>query len=519
MKLSTFHIYSLILKTAAVIAVVGGLLFLACRAFLPISSLAIKTDLVRPVPYVSAPMPPERLAPIVIDPEAGQLVPLAGSPVYLDLAAPTDFDRVSVEVRFTNPGNALLEIGGLASSIDDQYDLRPADAPLLDSLSWNRLSSGRLAVLERRHHYASIDDFFSSPPPVEQVAAYRTGARLPFRIAGYEPTGEVRSLDVSLRGRHRIYTYVKNEALNFTFQVQDMNRQAGADPVLISVYQPGETEPLARAILDDDGNTTDDQRSSGLRSVSVSLTDPAEGVYQIEVTAPADIFIRKILTPQRKVVFAGRLYLGDHVGFSDRTDPVTILTDGLRLTAKTSHTEGVQELLVDGTPFAISEPNSSYVRRLRAKGGLVPIVSPKHDVLLETAGVFAFSADDQFEPFPLTIGWDTTAADLDARGIQYVVTEYEAPAAEGPLRVARAEFAADRLARAPGGGQRFVLVAPGVSAANQDLRIASVSFILSRTPGAGQALWPRLSRLFVRGSGTAPLILPQGSSFDETVEK
>ncbi|MFA6604155.1 MAG: hypothetical protein WCT10_04985 [Patescibacteria group bacterium] len=518
MKLPDFRLYSIALRIAAASAVAGFLLFLIGRAFLPVSSLAITTDLVRLAPYVSAPLPPERLAPVVADAEVGRLVPLAGSPVYLDLAAPTDFDRVAVEVRFTNLGNALLEIGALASNIDDQYDLRPADAPLLDSLSWNRLASGRLAVLEKDQRYVSVDAFFSSPPPVEQVAAYRTSAQLPLRIAGYEPRSEVRSFETSLRGRHRLYTYIKNEPLNFTFQIQDMNRQAGADPVLISVYRPGESEPLARAILDDDGDTTDDQRSIGLRSVAVSLTDPEESVYQIEVTAPADIFIRKILTPQRKVVFASRLYLGDHVGYSDRTAPLTVLTDGLSLTAKTSHAEGLQELAVGGAALAVAEPNAVYARRLHS-AGLATVVSPKRDILLETEGVFAFSAADYFTPFPLVIGWDTTAADLETRGIRYVLTEYETPRLEGSLKVARAEFAAASLASEPGGDHRFVLSAPGVAAANQELRIASVRFILSRDAGGGRGWWSRLVRLFEPGRGSAPLVLPQGDSFEETVEK
>ena len=65
----------------------------------------------------------------------------------------------------------------------------------------------------------------------------------------------------------------------------------------MTVYAEGGDQPLAQSILADDGNTDSDQRSSGLRTVSVSAGGLAEGAYQVEFTASDDVFIRRLKRP------------------------------------------------------------------------------------------------------------------------------------------------------------------------------------------------------------------------------
>jgi len=518
MKLPLSGIYSLAIRAGAAAAVLGLLAFLAYQAAVPAGSLSTVSDLVRPAPFVSEPKPSERLASPVEGADGRPLFPLIDSPLYFDVTPPSRFDSVTATVRYANNSGALLEIGALASSIDDQFELRPGANRLLDSLNWNRVRSGELTLLERGHHYASIDEFLRRPPDLGRLAVYRAKAAVDYRPAGYRPAGQTREIEVSLRGRHRLLTYVDGEPLSFTFYVQDMNRQEGADPVIVSVYRLGETEPAARSILADDGNTSDDQRSSKLRAVALTLTDPAPGVYQLEFTASNDVFIRKLLTPQSKLVFAERLYLGDHVGYSDVVRPLRLLVEGQSLTARAAHLESLQTLTVAGGDLPLGEPQTRYSRRLPVGGGLQAVVSPLRDVLLETDGVFALSAADYFDPLPFTLNQFTTQADLDARHIDFILTGYQEPETDGTLYQARASFSADKLALTPGGAYRFAILAPGVSEMQHDLRLASVAFTFERGPLTWRNALSRLARMFSLRAAGEPLVLTDGASYDESPE-
>lgn len=515
--MSTFNwkIYALALRIAAVAAVGGLLLFLVYQTLAPEGTVSTTSRLTNPAPFVSEPKPGERLAVPVNDGRGGTARPLLDSPLYLDVTPPSSFDSITAKVRYINKGGSLLEIGALASSIDGQFELRPADNRLLDQLPWNRVVSGQLTLLEREHHYASIDEFLSRPPDLSRLAVYRAKTDFPYRLSGYQPLASSRETEVSLRGRHRLLTYVQGEPLNFTFQVQDMNRQEGADPVIVSVYRFGEKEPFTRTILDDDGNTKDDQRSSKLRTAAVSVTDPAPGVYQIEFTASNDVFIRRIMTSNRKMVFAERIYLGDHVGYSDRTAPLTVYVGGQGLTAKAAHLESLQTLSVDGKPLELGEPQTRYLRQLTAVDP-VPVISPRRDVLLESDGLFALSPEDYFDPLPFTINEFTSVPDLAARGIDFILTSYEPPETDGLVSEAQATFDVSDLARTEDGAYRFAILAPDIIIKQQDLELVSVDFTFSREPVTWRNALARLTRMFSPPDASGPLILSDGTSYDES---
>lgn len=493
-------------------ALVIGLGLLAVRSFVPGGTLVATTDFAKPAPYVSAAKPSERLDLIAT---GGR--PVLGSPVYLDLKPPSRFDDITLELRYVNSSGAFLELGALASTLDEQYDLRPAENRLLDALNWKRVTSGRLTLYERDGRYASVDEFLADPPPRSRLATYRAAAPGAYRLVDYRPGSEPRQYDVSLRGRHRLLAYVENEPLSFAFVVQDMNRQAGADPVVVSVYREGTTEPLARTVLEDDGNALADQKSSGLRTVAISLTDPAAGLYQVEFTASADVFIRRTITPQRRWVFIDRLYLGDHVGYSDEVPPVTLTVSGQRLTARTSHQEGGQRLTVAGVALEVAEPLVKYSRPLGF--GPQAMTSPKRDVLLETDGVFALSPDCWFEPLPLAIGWYTRPEFLAERGIDYVLTSFEPPAeSDDGVKTAMAVFSESKLARTADGAFRFAVIVPGLTESQHDVRLIAADFVMSRRPEGWRGAWNRLTRLFVGRGEVAPLIITDGASYDESPE-
>lgn len=506
--------FTIAVRIAAAAAFVAALGFLFTRAFVPDGRLIVTTDFVRPTPYVSEPKPSERLSSAERAADGTPRTQMTDEPVFVDLTPPSRFDTITVTLAYENSGHPAVEVGALSSALDEQYDVRLLESLMIDALPWKRVTSGSLALYERHDRYASVDDFFRDPPALAKVATYGTRAPMPFRMPDYVPAAAGREIGVSLRGHHRMLTYVKDEPLNVAFVIQDMNRQAGADPVIVSVYKDDAAEPVARTILPDDGNTTDDQRSSKLRTIPLSLVSPEEGVYTIEFTAPADVFIRRILTRQRKLVFQDSLYLGDHVGYSDSTPPITVFTDGKRVVARTAHAESVQALAVAGKRVAIEQPNVRYVQQTPG-GGLAAIASPKRDVRLDTDGLFAFSKDEYFDPLPLRTEWYTTPQDLDARGVDFILAAYEPPRTVGGLEVATVTFDARMLAKTKDGAYRFAIGAPGIAETRHSLKLASLTFSLRRQPVTiGNAL-PLLFSAF----GTAkqpPAVLKDGKVYGES---
>lgn len=468
------------LRLGATAVTVVAAVFLLSRATVPEGRLSTTTDFSGPAPFLSEPKPSERITDPVVGVDGKTRRPLTGTPLYLDLKPPAEFDSVTVTLRYANVGAPVVELAALASSPDGQYDVRGAEHRLLDSFGWESVTSGSLALYQRRQVYASVDGFLRQPPPASKLATYRAEPPVAHRLEDYEPSETVRAIRASLRGGHRILTYVKGEPLSFSFSVQDMNRELGADPAFVNVFRLGDTTPLASARLDDDGSAADDQKASGLRTVAISLADPAEGAYRVEFTATPDVFIREIRTRQSKVAFEGRLFLGDYVGYSDQIPTASVWTDGSRLAARTPHAEGTQTLVVGAARLTLDQPNVAGFADLDG-AGLVRIDSPKRNVLLETDGTFAFSESAWFDPLPFRLDAHATREDLDRRGIDFVFASYAPPEREGETLETVATFDLSSLARTETGAYRFAISAPGADAEEGiGLLLESATFALRR---------------------------------------
>lgn len=486
-------LFILIVRGGAAAFTVVAVLFLLSRAAVPEGRLSTTTDFSGPAPFLSEPKPNARLGEPMESSNGSLLRPLVKSPVYLDVKPPADFDSITLDLAYETSGSPTVEIGALASSLDGSYDMRAAEHAGLDALAWPRVSSGDLTLLQRTARYASIDDFYRDPPPVGAVATFHATAALPYRLPDHVPSDTVRTTVVSLRGSHRFIAYVKDESLGFSFALQDMNRLVGSDPAVVTVERlGGDGIVLARTDLADDGNDTDDQKSVGLRTLAVSLANPAEGAYLVTVSTSSDVFIREFSSRQSKVVLQGTAYLGDFVGYSDRMTPVELWTDARRVVLRTAHVEGLQVMTVGGQEVALEEPHARYVMRLPG-GRPTSVRSPRRDVIMESDGLWALSPDAWFDPLPFGIGYDTTADDLNRLGIDYVLMRYEAPIPDGVRHHAIAVFDTAKLDKFADDSYRLAIAAPGAEDGQAQVRLVSAKVTLRRTP---LGWWDGLRRLF-----------------------
>jgi hypothetical protein len=226
-----------------------------------------------------------------------------------------------------------------------------------------------------------------------------------------------------------------------------------------------------------------------------------------------------VRTTQQKLVVEDRLYLGDHVGYSDRTDPIAVVADGTRLTAMTAHAQGFQTLTADGRPLALMATHAPAQVPLGATRAPRRVVSPARNVVLSTDGVFAFASAQFFDPLPMPLQWYTDEATLDAAGIRYVFTTEEAPVRDGEASVATVSFATADLATTEKGAYRFVLSAPGLRENGHALHLESVRVTLSRP---ASSLMDALRRL-IGGPRRPPVsagianTVPDGEAFGEII--
>ncbi len=513
---SPHQLFKTIVYVAAVCTTAVVLLFLFSRVVVSTGVLTTTTNLSRPAPFISEPKPSERLGDAMHTSNGVMTHPLLNSPLYLDLTPPSDFSAIAMTVRYTNSGQRVLALGALSSSLDDQFVLRPAENMLIDSLPWSRVTSGSLTLLQREKRYGSLDEFFRAPPDRAKIATFHAStSMLPFAISDYVPAESTRTIKESLRGSHRIRTYVKDEPLAFSFVVQDMNRQNGADPVIVSMYSENSTTPITRTILQDDGNTVDDQRSSSLRTIAISVPEPQPGVYKIEFTTTSDVFIRELTTRQKKMVFEDHLYIGDHVGYSPDVDPLTVVTESKWVSARTAHPEALQTIAVGKRIVNVNQVSTEF--RTMTNGATSAVTVPKRDMQLLNDGVFAFSIDELFNPLSYSIEWFTSEDELDRAGIAYILAMYEPPSVDGATKTAVAVFDPKSLARTKDGAFRFAIDAPGIADTHKDLRIESVTFTMRRPPISLKNVWQQVSALFVKRAEPILQVISDGTSYGESV--
>ncbi|MDP3985656.1 MAG: hypothetical protein Q8P82_02725 [bacterium] len=468
-------IFSILIRLAAL----GGLAVLfgwtAWQNAAPSGVFEAEYHFDAPSPFITPLLPGDRARAITRDESGTFYQGIIGDPTYFRIIPPRRFDRATVEIRFQNEKQPIVELGGLAARNPDTFDLRPLENQILDNLDWPMLDKDELTLYQRTPTYASIDDFFTNLPSRETIATYHAALRSPLKIPGYVPSEQMRIYETSLRGSHTFYAYVKNETLDIGFLIDDMNREAGADPVAVTVFRG--TEPVFTVSENDDGVTEATGKSTGRRMMSIAVPGLPEDAYRVEFRTTRDIFIRRIDTRARKFVVANEVFLGDDVGYRDGDHPATLFTSARLLRASTLHADGAQELIVQGEPLRIIESHREYVKKITGTTG-TRISSPRGDLILRANGVFAFTPESLFIPDSLRLQWDT---DLDAEGINFILAQYEPPRHEGEWKVALAEFDLARLLWEDH-VVSFAVSAPGIAALQNEVRISGISVKFVRAP-------------------------------------
>lgn len=391
-------------------------------------------------PFIDELKPETRVGEVFENEEGEAIQAIQSDPAFFFLHPHRKdfFDQVVFDVWFKNDALPIVELGGLARVNPETYTLLPLHNRLIDESRWNRIDENGLVLLQREPTYDSLTEFFADPPSREDVAVYRTDLEVPYRIDGYQPTSAVQTTEVSLRGHHEFKTYIKDETLFFSFSYMDMNRDEGEDVVQVTVFNE-KGQPVAEARAADDGNVSDDAVvDHGLKTLVLNAYGLPEGVYKVVMNTTRDVFFRKILTPQQKMVFLNTLFIGDEIGYREPSEGATFYTESKRLRFQTRHAEGMQTIQAGGQFVDIAEPYEWYTVSFSDEG-LEGVTLPTGDVEVVTEGKFAFSPSQYFNPDPVALNAYTT---IDQLGVDYVLAQYQSPRQEGDWLVATVSFVA-----------------------------------------------------------------------------
>lgn len=373
-------------------------------------------------------------------------------------------------------------------------------------LNLERQLDQRLAETEQRYAvpeepkgaYASVEAFLAGPPDPSRIVQYNYELSSRFRLPGYSAQEGGASIAKAIRGKHELLTYIRDETLDFTFTVRDINRHDGADPFRVRVRGPSGV--VTEKELPDDGIDTASGEVEPERRLNVRVPNLPEGVYRLNLETNDDVFVSRIDSAQHLLVFRKSLYLADHAEYrsvlGDRDfGTSTIVMDGTKLDAYTSHAAGRQILRVGQRFLDLADVGRSV--GLSNLTGLTQITVPQNDVKLDSDGYFAFSEAQYFDPHFSNITELTEVSNLD--GFDYLIADYPQPVQQGAwLQAVTTLKATDLYFNPRKSGYEFGIFLPRLGEEHRTLRIRSVKIEFSRPPITLKRIVDKIDRVISR---------------------
>lgn len=476
-------ILTILLWTVRVTTLVASVIIFALvfnRYFVPLGKLEITYDFSEDSEYISHLGPWQRLLP----PEESNgdwFQGIKDDLVYFDAQIPRWFQTAIAEITFQNPIVPIVEIGARINQAGD-YLTKPLENKLIDSLAWSRIEANGIVLYQKNPKYADLQSFISAPPQNEIIGEYFYNFNLKKVIPDYKKSDKETVIDRNLRGSHTIYTYLKNEKLNFTINKFDLNRYAGSDILKVEVIKQVSGEKIYSGELSDDGIEGMTGVFQPEQSLSIVIPDLEEGVYRIEIMGNDDIVISELITAQHLLVFARNLFLVDNEEyFNDLipgSKPTNLFAKASTITFKTSHPSGLQKISVDSQPLEINELNRNF-KYLNDKG-IIKITVPKNDLAINFDGFMAFSESQYFNPFPDNIIGIENNSNVNL--LDYLIAEYSSPKNENGWRVKSNTFDLNRLYKDKNDFIRFRLSAPGLNETESVINVSKIKITYEKPP-------------------------------------
>ncbi|MDD3284516.1 MAG: hypothetical protein PHZ07_02880 [Patescibacteria group bacterium] len=380
--------------------------------------LIINSDLTKTTPMISIIYPEHRVE------KGNEYYNIIEEPVYFNLRSPIKFDEANIEIEFQNEGANIIQLSVADNGEGWSYIDHTLYNKTLDDITWPQISDNINTLWQKETKFDSINGFINEIHSLDGVGAYDFNLGENFTISNYEAKKNELIINNCIRGEHKLYTYIKNEALNFTFTIQDINRTDGSDPISIEIFNINNKKIYSK-IISDDGMISSKDPASDPRYISLYIPNLEEGVYRIEFLTNDDVLIRQIKTNQQKISFIDRLYLCDNPEYSDglvdlKYLPTTIYTNARTISFYTAHDKGLQTVTIDDKTININKKHEWIKTESGPK--LSKIYIPKNDLKISGRGVFALNKEQYFNP-EIVNSKDYS----DSENMNYIIAQYQKP--------------------------------------------------------------------------------------------
>lgn len=418
-------------------------------------------------------------------------------PVYFSVDLPSPYPEAEVTIEYQNPSQNIVQLG---LQLDDDestwnYAFKALENKFVDQSTWSTVENTEYTLLQRQSVYTSVEDFLSNPPTSSHVGTFLTSLELPFIDTSYEPSANTTEISTPLRGRHELYTYIKNEPLQLSVTYHDINYAAGPDPLKINIFHVG-TNVFSQE-WSDDGDEGISGISQGERTVTINLPDLAEGVYHIVVETNDDILMTNISSAQHKLVFKGRVHLAGSPEYNNTianiiTKPTEVFSTAPFLTMIAKHQYGLGTIEFYDRPVEINKENTVYTWNNPIPNYFHSFSVPQNDVEFITTGLFAFSQDAWFDPL---FGFEALSQYSQLSELDYIITgKYTYPERLRSWTTATASFDLTQVNRSDPTRLDFILSAAGLEKAQQGIKVRSIKVTAHKQPVTWATFWPRLKK-------------------------
>lgn len=469
------------------------LFVLIYKDFSPSGKVSFKYDIFRDSPVITKLFPANRLADPQQIPGDGHYQEILKEPVYFETRLSQKFDQAQIELTFKNPQSTLFQLG-LATAGEDEwnYFFKPIDNKILNNLNWSKITENGFVLWQKNKKYQTISDFLKNINNEKGVGVYNYDFKRKFKLTNYQPSNSYQIIDKTIRGYHQFYTYIKNENLDFTFKIQDINRANGPDLLEVNVFND-QDKRIYQQRLEDDGFLTNLDPASAPRYFSLNIPNLPEGVYRIELNCEDEIFFREIKTKQKYLTFIDRLYLIDNPEYADgfldlKYQPTTVYTNVKRLAFETAHPLGLQEVLINGQKLNIDETHKKFYFTVEkyANNELNKIITPKNDLKIYGSGLFSLSLENYFNPEIYNLQNFAGTAEIN-----FLLTSYQPPVLEGDWQKATINFDLTD-ARIVNRKLRWMLSAPEMNDLNDKIKIKEIKITYFKEPIKWDEFFPKI---------------------------
>lgn len=435
-------------------------------------------------------------------------VKVTGDPVYFTLRTPRGFERGEMEVIYQaqGKGTSLIEWGPLVDDTNWRYRLKPVQNRVLDRLSlvWNKERDGREMLLQENKEYGSLKEFLKDPPSSREFGLYNKDLDRKYILKEYTPSSNERTIPIKLRGTHQFYTYIKEEPLDISMRLWDINKNKEEEKIYLDVYYRDKL--IQSRPIEGDGVSQATKEINDLGVHDIHLEDMAEGVYKIELRANDDVVISDLTTSQQKLSFPYKIRIASsnilsstrEVGSNVEKDtlyPIDLYSNNSSLGVKTIYPDSLHTIELDGKKMEdleIKETYKKFVASLNSgkNSTSTRIMVKKGGITLTGDGVFSFSPSSLLDP-----GFQRVTSPEDIhKELNYILADYSSPQkwrGEWKKRTTvfdlEGAYAEKKDFPRIAGKYKFLISVPGLEEKGGEMRIKKIKVRLK-----GKSVWEKL---------------------------